>query len=112
MNKLSKLVCIILLSLFSITVIAENNDIVNEVQSKIQVNETVKLQDVADLSPININNADETTLTLLTGVGITRAKAIIAYRQSQGKFKTLEELLKVKGIGEQFLEKNKTRLTI
>jgi competence protein ComEA len=46
----------------------------------------------------NLNTADATQLALLPGVGPTRARAIIAYRQKQ-PFRSVEDVVKVKGIG-------------
>ena len=49
---------------------------------------------------ININTADETQLTTLTGIGATRAQAIIAYRQENGPFAAIEDIMNVQGIKE------------
>lgn len=59
---------------------------------------------------ININTADEETLTELTGVGPVTAKKIIAYRKKHGKFSSAQDLLNVKGIGEKTLENMKSQL--
>lgn len=48
---------------------------------------------------ININLASATQLELLPGVGPATAKAIVAYREKYGAFNTVEDLLKVRGIG-------------
>jgi comEA protein len=56
---------------------------------------------------ININTADKEMLTLLPGVGPVIAEAIIAYRKDHGNFKNIDELAKVKGIGDKTLEKLK-----
>lgn len=64
-------------------------------------------------SPININLADEASLSnSLIGVGPTKAKAIVEYRQNNGKFKQPEDLLAVKGIGPATLEKNRERIRV
>lgn len=56
---------------------------------------------------INVNTADAATLAAeLDGVGQARAEAIVAYRERHGDFETLEDLLKVKGIGKAIIEKN------
>ena len=49
--------------------------------------------------PIDINRADEATLTLLEGVGPARARAIVAWRREHGPFRTWEDLMAVEGIG-------------
>ena len=57
--------------------------------------------------PVNVNSADAATLAAeLDGVGASRAEAIIAYREAHGDFKSLEDLLKVKGVGKAIIEKN------
>ena len=58
-------------------------------------------------SPVNINTADAPTLSKnIKGVGMKKAQAIIDYREKNGKFKKVEDLMKVKGIGVKLLEKN------
>jgi competence protein ComEA len=61
---------------------------------------------------VNINKADFETLALLKGVGVKRAKAIVAYRELYGEFNAVDDLLNVKGIGEQTLLLNKARITL
>ena len=56
---------------------------------------------------ININTADVTELTLLPGIGESRAMDIIEYRNEYGKFTQPEDILKIPGIGEATLEKLK-----
>lgn len=47
---------------------------------------------------ININTASAEELMSLPGIGEVRAAAIIAYRQQNGEFETIEDIMKVKGI--------------
>ena len=70
---------------------------------------TVQAQD--EDTPININTADETTLMMLKGIGEAKARAIIEYRQEQ-PFETIEDLMKVSGIGEKTFEDNKHRIIV
>jgi len=63
-------------------------------------------------SLVNINLADETELQTLTGIGLVKAKSIIAYRTTNGRFKTIDELLNVSGIGEKTLEKIRAFITL
>jgi len=57
---------------------------------------------------VNINKADAATLQhYLSGVGKVKAKAIVAYRKKHGKFKTVDDLVKVPGIGKATLKKNR-----
>lgn len=61
--------------------------------------------------PININVVDELTLSrALVGIGSKKAAAIVAYRQINGPFASLEDLLGVKGIGKATLRKNRDRI--
>lgn len=61
---------------------------------------------------ININTADEATLTSLKGVGPAKAKAIIDYRQKNGPFKTVDDLVKVKGIGDKTVSRLRDQLSV
>jgi len=62
---------------------------------------------------VNINTADAETLALaLDGVGMTRAMDIIAYREQNGDFETVEQLQEVSGIGPATLERNRERILL
>ena len=62
---------------------------------------------------VNLNAADAETLRRdLFGIGAAKAKAIVAYRESNGPFTAVDELLEVKGIGKALLEKNRERIVI
>ncbi|MDR1460544.1 MAG: helix-hairpin-helix domain-containing protein [Campylobacteraceae bacterium] len=60
---------------------------------------------VSLFAKIDINNADVKTLSSIKGLGEKKAEAIIDYRDKNGKFKSVDELLNVKGIGKKLLEK-------
>ncbi len=49
---------------------------------------------------------------MLNGVGEKKAQAIVEYRQKNGGFKTVDELMNIKGIGPKLLEKNKSKLML
>ncbi|CAN1599914.1 ComEA family DNA-binding protein [Pseudomonas mediterranea] len=62
---------------------------------------------------VDLNEADAVTLQReLSGVGEAKAKAIVAYRESNGAFSSVEELLEVKGIGKAILDKNRDKLEV
>ena len=67
---------------------------------------------VASMEKININKADAKTLTTLKGVGKDRAGKIIEYREKNGPFEKIEDLMKVKGIGKKIFEQNKNILSV
>ncbi|HEX5304573.1 MAG TPA: ComEA family DNA-binding protein [Dyella sp.] len=58
-------------------------------------------------TPVNINKADAATIaSSLDGVGEAKAKAIVAWREAHGPFKTLDDLAQVKGMGPATLKRN------
>jgi competence protein ComEA len=57
--------------------------------------------------PVNINSASATEIAdSLDGIGESKAKAIVAWRQANGGFKSADQLTEVKGIGLKTVEKN------
>ena len=61
---------------------------------------------------ININTADKAALMTLNGIGEVKAQAIIDYRRENGSFTSVNELLRVSGIGEKTLEKIRPYITV
>lgn len=62
---------------------------------------------------ININTASSEVLSSsLSGIGISKAEAIIKYRDQYGPFKSIDELVYVKGIGKSIIEKNRNKISI
>jgi competence protein ComEA len=62
---------------------------------------------------VNINTADADTLSSeLSGIGQSKAEAIVDYRQQHGPYKQVEDLTNVKGIGIATIEKNKTKIIL
>ena len=59
-----------------------------------------------NISKINVNKASVAELQALNGVGEAKAKAIVDYRNKNGKFSSVEQLTQVAGIGEKLVEKN------
>ena len=67
----------------------------------------------AQPAPLDLNKADALTLqSQLTGIGKNKAEASVAYREENGAFASVEELLEIKGIGKALLERNRDRLTV
>jgi competence protein ComEA len=63
-------------------------------------------------SAVNVNKANSAQLQTLNGIGPAKAQEIIKYRKAHGGFKTVEELVNVKGIGPKSLMKMKAQVSI
>lgn len=62
---------------------------------------------------IDLNRASAAELAAtLHGVGMKKAEAIVAYREQHGPFKSVDELVKVKGIGLATVERNRSRMIV
>ena len=86
MQKLNALLVVLLLSIFLTTAFA---------------------------APVNVNTATAEEISEnLVGIGMKKALAIVEYRQQYGDFKTMNDLVNVKGIGVETIEKNKTDILI
>jgi len=66
----------------------------------------------ASTAIVNLNTATAAQLETLPGVGPKTAERILEYRQKNGSFKKIEELMNVKGIGEKSFLKMKDRLAV
>jgi competence protein ComEA len=97
-----------LLSSASIAAIAAPQARLEQVEASVAA-ETSK----AETGKVDLNGADAPTLQReLAGVGEAKAKAIVAYRDSNGPFASVDELLEVKGIGKAILERNRDKLEV
>jgi competence ComEA-like helix-hairpin-helix protein len=66
----------------------------------------------AEEKKIDINTADaETIAEVMEGVGSKKAQAIVADRNAHGAFLTVDDLMRVKGIGQKIVEQNRLKLT-
>jgi len=63
-------------------------------------------------APVNLNAATQAQLEALPGIGPKAAERILEYRQKNGSFKKIEDLMNVKGIGEKSFLKLKPLLTV
>ncbi len=61
---------------------------------------------------INLNTATEADLQTISGIGAKRAADIIAYREENGKFKSIDDLKSVSGIGDKTLENLRPHVTV
>ncbi len=67
----------------------------------------------AAAQPVDINQADAAQIAqAMKGVGQSRAEAIIQFREQHGPFRRIEDLIKVRGIGEKLVEANRANITV
>ena len=76
-----------------------------------QLTELTSQSQPSTMISVDINSANAENLAeVLQGVGLKRARAIVAWRQQNGPFKHVDDLLKVKGIGKKTLAANAGRI--
>lgn len=92
-------------------IVANNND-TNFNEENNNSNNTTSSSDTNITTKININTATTTELTKLSGIGESKAKDIVAYRETNGNFKSIEEIKNVSGIGNAIFEKIKDSITV
>lgn len=83
-----------------------------EYEAKSKVNNEGAGAKSEDSDLVNINTAGEDELMKLTGIGETKAKAIIAYREEKGRFSNIEDIKNVSGIGESTFLNIKLQITV
>jgi competence protein ComEA len=66
----------------------------------------------APAGPVNINTATAAELEALSGVGPKTAEAIVEYREANGPFESIEDIVNVPGIGEGTFEKIRDEITV
>ena len=65
------------------------------------------------LQPVNVNTADAQTIAdSLQGIGLSKARAIVEYREKHGPFKSADDLSLVKGIGARTVEINRSDILV
>ena len=65
-----------------------------------------------DSAPVDINAADSEKLATLPGIGPSIAQRIVDYRKEHGPFKSVDELVNVRGVGEKLLAKLRDHVTV
>ncbi|MCQ6273612.1 helix-hairpin-helix domain-containing protein [Bacillus sp. V3B] len=65
-----------------------------------------------DEGKVNLNKATKAGLETLSGIGPSKADAIIDYRETKGPFKTIEDLMEISGFGQKTFEKLKEDITV
>jgi competence protein ComEA len=64
------------------------------------------------LEPVNVNTADTAALQQVNGIGPAKADAIIEYRKTHGAFASVDDLVKVPGIGQKSVEHLRSQVTV
>ncbi len=91
---------------------SEKKETATTTTKKVDKAKSVSKPSTLKAKSIGINSADKATLTKLPGVGPKTADAILKYRKTNGKFKSIDDLMSVKGIGEKTLKKIKPFLKL
>lgn len=77
-----------------------------------EAGESAEVREPEGSGKVNINTADAAQLTTLTGIGPSRAEAIIAWREANGEFTAPEDLKKVDGIADKTFDKLKDEIAV
>lgn len=65
-----------------------------------------------DNKKVNLNSASKSDLETLPGIGPSKADAIIEFRETNGPYKSIEDLMSISGIGDKTFEKLKDFITV
>ncbi|ENO3979672.1 ComEA family DNA-binding protein [Aeromonas veronii] len=103
MKKLSAIMLLACLPLFSQPVLAAD---------KATPKQTTTAEVAKETGKLNINTATLAELTSLKGIGDKKAQAIVDYREKQGKFTSVDQLADVNGIGPATLEANRDMIIV
>ena len=76
------------------------------------INNNSKNNEVSSNSKVSINTATLDELMSISGIGESKAKEIIKYREENGNFETIDEVTNVSGIGDALFEKIKDSITV
>lgn len=99
---------------------ARDQQLVNQANNNYYLSRPASQQNIKQVSSslniqgdkISLNQANLQQLQTLNGVGEKKAQTIMEYRQKNGGFKSVDELMNIKGIGPKLFEKNKARLML
>ncbi len=87
-----------------------NEHIPEDVYSEYETNNSIK--GVTSEGMININDANNEQLQQLNGIGVVTADSIISYREENGEFQNIDEIMNVSGIGPATFDKIKDKITV
>ena len=119
-KKINDEMVIIVYSHEQVTDFKKTKEIEKQVQEKciqpdensLQNDSCIKTENTTQTGLININTASLEELTTLPGIGESKAKDIIKYREANNGFKSIDELTNISGIGESILVKIKKNITV
>ena len=66
----------------------------------------------SEARPIDLNSADSAALESIPGIGKSLSQRILAFREKNGPFQSVDDLLKVQGVGEKSIQKLRPYLTV
>ena len=99
--------------LLDIAIILDSSDLSSySLNTALYNNQIIVIPKISEEVLISINSADLKQLSSLPGIGIKTAEKIIEYRNNNGSFNSLEELMNVKGIGKSKFNKIKEYITL
>ncbi|MGD6774461.1 helix-hairpin-helix domain-containing protein [Sutcliffiella horikoshii] len=93
-----------------VIIVPKEGEVIDEVVQQPVTNESAPTGNSGGL--VNINTASVEELTSLTGIGPSKAKAIVDYRNENGLFKKEEDIMQVTGIGQKSFEKLRNEITV
>lgn len=93
------------------TISNESNEVTRNDSAETKTKKKSKKGENLAQKSININMASKDLLMQLPGVGKSTAEKIIEYRDTQGSFKRIEDIMKIKGIGQKKFDKMKEFIT-
>lgn len=117
-KKITDEMVIIVYSKSQVQEFEKTKEIEKQVQEKCSENEIYSLKNEACISTtneingkINLNTATKEELMTLQGIGESKAKEIIKYRESNGNFKSIEDIKNINGIGDNLFAAIKENIT-
>ncbi|MFZ0219168.1 MAG: ComEA family DNA-binding protein [Candidatus Aquirickettsiella sp.] len=112
MDIYSSLFATLLVSIIATPVLATNNPFISHSNTILTSSPAKHISNPVS-ALVNINTADgETLVAELKGIGLKRAKAILAYRNEHGPFKSIDDLIKIKGISKRIVDQNREKITV
>ena len=66
----------------------------------------------SEARPVDLNTADSVALESVPGIGKSLSQRIVAFREKNGPFQSVDDLLKVQGVGEKSIQKLRPYLTV